>query len=71
VIPFDLAEAPQWEQTKDDAKLWIIRNQLGRCNLEPFAKIELAERVRPLLEARAKANQQAAGGAVPQKSIVI
>jgi hypothetical protein len=57
VIPFDLVEAPQWKQTKDDAKLWIIRNQLGRRNLEPFAKIELAKRARPLLEARAKANQ--------------
>jgi biotin operon repressor/ParB-like chromosome segregation protein Spo0J len=53
--------------TRDDAIIWIINNQLGRRNLTAFQRIELAERLRPLVEARAKANQQLAGGAVPQK----
>jgi hypothetical protein len=50
---------------RDDAKVWILQNQLGRRNLKDFQRIELAERLRPLLEARAKANQQYHGGSAP------
>jgi hypothetical protein len=47
--------------TRDDAKIWIITNQLGRRNLTDFQRIELAEKLRPLLEAKAKAKQQGGG----------
>ncbi len=48
-------------RTRDDAKIWIINNQLGRRNLTDFQRIELAERLRPLLAAKAKAKQQKGG----------
>ena len=50
------------------AILWVIHNQLGRRNLAPYARCELALRAEPLIKAKAKANQRAAGGAVPKKS---
>jgi hypothetical protein len=43
----------------------VIDNQLGRRNLPPFVIIEMAQRVRPQLEARAKVNQQARKGDQP------
>jgi transposase-like protein len=65
-LPFQMVEAKSIN-TREDAQLWIVHNQLGRRNLTDFQRIELAERLRPWLAARAKANQQLAGGAVPQK----
>jgi hypothetical protein len=59
-LPFRIVEA-QGISTRDDAIIWIVRNQLGRRNLTDFQRIELAERLRPLLEARAKAKQQGVG----------
>jgi biotin operon repressor len=47
--------------TRDDAIIWIINNQLGRRNLTDFQRIELAERLRPMLEAKAKGKQQEGG----------
>lgn len=47
---------------RDDALRWIIENQSHRRNLAPFARIELAFRLMPMLRARAKANQSAGGG---------
>ena len=37
-------------------KLWIIDNQLGRRNITELVKVELVNKKRPLLEAKAKAN---------------
>lgn len=54
--------------TPDDAKTWIIQNQLGRRNLPDAVRVQLALKLKPMIEAKAKANQQAAGGALPQKS---
>ena len=42
--------------TRDDAKIWIIKNQFGRRNLAPFTRVELALLLEPLLKARAKQN---------------
>lgn len=42
---------------RDDAKIWIIRNQFGRRNLAPFARAELALHLEPLIAAKAKAQQ--------------
>lgn len=50
------------------AKMWVIENQLGRRNVTPYDRCVLALKLKPEVEARAKANQQKAGGAVPQKS---
>jgi ParB-like chromosome segregation protein Spo0J len=60
-MPFDIVEAPAWVTTREEASIWIIQNQLGRRNLEDYQRIELAERLRPLLEQRAKAKQRTGG----------
>ncbi len=54
---------------RDEAQVWIIRNQFGRRNLAPYARAELALKLEPLLAAKAK-EKQAAGGLekVPQDS---
>lgn len=54
--------------TRADAEAWIIKNQLGRRNITAFVRSELALKLKPLIAAKAKANQRASGGAVPQKS---
>lgn len=53
---------------RDAAKVWIIRNQFGRRNLAAYQRGELALLLEPLIAVHAKANQRAAGGALPQKS---
>lgn len=50
--------------THDDAKLWIVRNQLGRRNISDFVRAELALVAKPLIEAKARANQQGGKGGV-------
>ena len=56
--------------TRDDAVMWIIKNQFGRRNLSAYTRSELALKLAPLVEARAKANQLATlkQNAVLQKS---
>ena len=44
---------------RDDAKAWIIRNQFGRRNLQPFQRAELALQLKPLLALEAKRRQAA------------
>ncbi len=44
-------------ESKDDAKIWIIKNQLGRRNLVPFVRIELVDSIEKILEDKAKKNQ--------------
>ena len=59
-------------QTRDDVKIWIIENQFGRRNLQPYTKTNLALQLEPLIAAKAKANQVASGGdrkSVLQKSV--
>src|SRR5262245_21686906 len=56
MLSFAIVEA-QGVVTRDDAKLWIIRNQLGRRNLEAYQRAELALRLKGMLEAKAKAQQ--------------
>jgi hypothetical protein len=48
-------------QTRDDVKIWIIENQFGRRNLQPYTKTNLALQLEPLIAAKAKANQVASG----------
>ncbi len=47
---------------KNEAKLWIINNQLGRRNLEASDAIDLAEKKNEVKAQIAKAKQSAAGG---------
>jgi hypothetical protein len=66
-IPFTVVEAPSWVRTREDAKVWMIQNQLARRNLEPYQRAELALKLEPLIAVKAKEHQQQAGGTVPQK----
>lgn len=52
---------------RDAAKMWIIRNQLGRRNLPPFARVELALALEPLIAADAK-KRMLAGHPVPKSA---
>lgn len=45
------------EKTRDEVRLWIIQNQLGRRNLSDVDRVILARQLRPLLEARGKQTQ--------------
>ena len=54
-------------ENENAAKLWIIDNQLGRRNVPPFVRIELAQLREPLIRAKAKEKQKTStGGAKPQ-----
>ena len=54
-------------ETRDDATLWIIRNQFGRRNLTDYQRGILALRMKPIVEVRAKAAQvTSTGGREPQ-----
>ena len=45
-----------------EAKRWAIENQRGRRNLEKWELGKIALKLKPEIEAKAKANQSAAGG---------
>jgi len=51
-IPFQTVE--QEFEDRAAAKIWIIRNQLGRRNLTDFVRIELVEKMKPLIAEKAK-----------------
>src|SRR5690606_13194916 len=53
---------------REEAKLWIIQHQLGRRNLQPYQRVELALKMKEAVAAKAKENQRSAGGALPQNS---
>lgn len=53
---------------RDDAKLWILKNQLGRRNLLPYVRAQLALKLKPIIAEKAKEKQSEGGGAVRQKS---
>lgn len=53
-IPFNTKELEF--SSKDDAIEWIIRNQFGRRNLPPYARIDLAEKLEEVIRLRAKEN---------------
>jgi hypothetical protein len=65
-IEFEIKEMPF--QDRDEAKIWIIKHQMGRRNLNDFRRAEMALKLKGTIEIRAKANQRAGGGAVPMKS---
>jgi len=48
--------------TRDDVKLWIVQNQFGRRNLPTYERARLALVIKPIIAAKAKANEVAGGG---------
>lgn len=42
---------------RDDAVVWVIKNQFGRRNLSDYDRGILAKKLKPLIAAKAKANQ--------------
>ena len=44
-------------ENRDAAKEWILKNQLGRRNLPSYVRAQLALRLKPIIAAKAKANQ--------------
>jgi hypothetical protein len=54
--------------SEDEAKIWIIRNQLARRNLPPRERARLALLLKPAIEKKAKEKQKESGGAVSSKS---
>jgi len=47
---------------------WMLRNQLARRNLTDAQRVQIALKLKPIIEAKAKQNQIAGGGAVRKKS---
>lgn len=43
--------------TEDEVKMWIIKNQFGRRNLEPYQRAQLALQLKDLIAGQAKENQ--------------
>jgi len=52
---------------RDEVKQWIIQNQLGRRNITPFVRAELALKLKPLIQKKAKGQQ--IRKSVSQKSV--
>ena len=64
-IPFSVSEKEF--DSRDDAILWIITNQLGRRNLTSYQRGELVLKFEPLLRAQARERQATcSGGDQPQ-----
>jgi N6-adenosine-specific RNA methylase IME4/Trp operon repressor len=53
----DFKTAERHFASKDDAGIWIIRNQFGRRNLSLFQRRELALLLEPMISKQAKENQ--------------
>ena len=53
---------------RNAAMLWMIHNQLGRRNLLPYVRSDLALKLKPVIAEMAKEKQREAGGAVRQIS---
>ena len=64
-IPFAVIEKEF--SSREDAMLWMLRNQLGRRNLNSYQRGELALKFEPLLKAEARSRQATStGGDTPQ-----
>lgn len=51
--------------SRDDAKVWIIRNQFGRRNITLTSRCDLAEKLAEALKPKAKENQKQHGNTAP------
>jgi hypothetical protein len=70
-IPFEVEE--MHFDSREAAKEWIIKNQFGRRNLTPYQRSVLALKLKPLIQAKAKAKmlstQNNTAGAALQNSV--
>ena len=48
--------------SKEEAIIWMVRQQLGRRSLTPLQRIEIVEKYRPFYKAKAKKNMSLGGG---------
>lgn len=46
-------------ESREEAKIWILRNQLARRNITPFTRTQIALQLAPYFEEKAKANLSA------------
>ena len=58
-LPFDVSEVGGIE-SRDDAEIWIIRNQAGRRNLMPYTRSVLMLKLGEAVKRKAAANKSAA-----------
>lgn len=58
-IPFDV-KAIDFE-SKEEAVLWMVRQQIGRRTLTPLQRIQIVEKYKPFYKKKAKENQSKAG----------
>lgn len=68
-IPFRTAPFPQENPSKDDLKIWIIKNQFARRNITSFQRADLALELEPLIAAKAKEKQREHGGTAPGRTL--
>lgn len=59
-LPFETTELSF--PSRDDVKMWMFRNQLGRRNLTDFQRAEIALRMKPVVAEAAKSKKAEAGG---------
>lgn len=62
-LPFKTVEREF--KDRNDAKLWILKNQLSRRNVSDFQRIEIVSKIKPLIAVRAKERQKEHGGTAP------
>jgi N6-adenosine-specific RNA methylase IME4 len=68
-IKFQTIEMSFADET--EAKIWILENQLGRRNLVPYQRGEIALELKALYTAQAKKRQQEHGGTAPGKKSLV
>lgn len=51
-VNFDIVEMQFY--SRDEAELWICKNQLGRRNLTDFQRVEIALKMKPIIETKAR-----------------
>lgn len=59
-IPFDV-KSIEFE-SKEEAILWMVRQQIGRRSLTPLQRIQIVEKYRPFYKKKAKRNKSQNGG---------
>lgn len=58
-IPYEVKQIDF--ESKDEAVRWMVRQQIGRRNLTPIQRIEIAEKYRPFYTEKAKENMSSGG----------
>ena len=65
-IPFQVVQ--KHFESREDAKLWVIRNQLGRRNISAYDRARLALKLKPVIAERAKERMLSGKADPTQKS---